>query len=392
MIVDFYLSFEYWLPVIFLSFLCTRFVKARMFDYDFFALLLLTQYIVHSALVFGLFNVFTVFCGIFLVCYLTFRKYKIHLREFGLNTFNHNGFASNIEPAWILISKYYLLIYFSARIFFYPFHFGELLLDDRLSAQHENKLLFFLGLVTTPAIAVFVYFLTLNTSRLSALDFLISAITLIGLLGFGSKAVLAPIVFAYISALSYQSKPILSSYSIIIFLIIIFSGTLYVLGIYFPALSYSSIFNLILYRLASNTDSLEYIFSLNIDPGEYPYGGVIGLFPYIFKLLGFAYDYSPGVWLHGLRYDNWDGYGPNPGIFMDYFGNFRWVGLIFAPLFGFFMLRLKCAKNSIGFAFMSILPIAFTDFPMYSIALIFWSLVLIALYFVILFKKSLLKE
>jgi hypothetical protein len=96
-------------------------------------------------------------------------------------------------------------------------------------------------------------------------------------------------------------------------------------------------------RVINNIDVLNYIDELGPGKAEdYPYASVFyPLWP--FYQMTQTEFLVPGVWLHGMLYNDWRGYGPNPTFIGDLLLGSNYAGLLFAPLFG---VLLRVANSS----------------------------------------------
>ena len=376
MISEFLTEWWYWVPLIFGVGSICYFFKITVFDFRFMILIILGQYAIHSLLAFGLRSVISGFCLSFLFVFLISNHiFGGPRKKSDLPEVSAPGI---IDADWIYFSKMYLVLYYSARLIYYPFFSGELLLDERLAAQQQNQLIFNLGLAVQPAIAACMYYWFI-CKRFGLSDWAVVFLCVVGGLGSGSKASVIPLFLTYIGVSSYLGmKPFLNPLVLVSGAVV--SGVAVIaLFRFFPGLDFEGIASLVGYRLAANTDSLEYIYSTGINPSEYPFSGFGALFPDISKRFGFIFEYPPGVWLHGIRFGNWDGFGPNSGIVMDYFGNLGWPGLMVGCLLGagvaFFSKRLTAVRCS----FLSILSFAVVDVGVFEVAILFWFGVFIAL-------------
>lgn len=372
LISDFYASISYWLFLAFLLLLSQSLTRSRFLDFEFFILMLLSQYAMHSTLAFGFFSSTSLFCILFFFSYLIsrmnikwgFRKYYHFASQHKLTT--------NFDAIYIVGAKYFLIFYFLLRILYYPYMLTELSLENRLAASEENRLLFFMGIAVTPAITTCIYYWIKNQWNLKWHDYTAIFFTLIGLLGAGSKGVLLPFILAYFGVASYLGIRWWREKSILFSALIVVAITFYALNIFFPEMSGIDIIKLIGLRLASNTDSIEYLLILNISPSDYPYSGLGALLPYLTKFFGHQYEFSPGVWLHGQLYGVWTGYGPNSGIVMDYYGNLGWFGLLVPVLAGSMARILNKQMSAFGCSIYSIIPLAFSDVTLFAIPFIVW--------------------
>ena len=377
MIIDLAFDSYFWLSLAGLLIGGCWIISARPMDFPFFVVLVLSQYAVHTWLAFGLNNPLTVFSFLFLIVFLAAAG-----RGKSATVALHPLTA--MERDWIALAKAYLFLYYSARLIFYPFMGGELLLDERLAAQQRNPLIFTLGLAVQPALAAFMYSWVRPGGRFSKLDLIILFLVALGLVGSGSKGGVITFVLTYLGVASYLERQVLRDKKIVLAGATVIGLTVYVLTRLFPDAELSGIGLLIVYRLAANTDSVEYLYNDGINPGDYPYAGVGALFPMLFKRVGYAFEYPPGVWLHGTRFGDWSGFGPNPGILMDYYGNLGWFGLAAALGIGLYVHRARLSRSVVGCSFLAAALMLVVDVGIFDITVIVWG----GLYLLLCLKHS----
>jgi len=329
--------------------------------------LVLCQYVLHSLLAFGpshpVFGFCLTFLGLFSVAAYSGR----------------DPVAPRATPAdrrlshrWAVVAQWYLIVYYAVRLAVYPFFSGELLLDDRLAGQQDNQIVFTLGLAVQPALAAFMYARMTSSRRSNWFDWATFAIVAVGLLGAGSKASVIPLVLVYLGVSSYLQRSISQQKAALIAIAAATLLAFYALSIFFPELEPEQILALVQNRLAANTDSLEYLSAIGVDPSAFPFSGPGALLPVIAKRFGFTMDYPPGVWLHGARFGDFSGYGPNAGIVMDYFGNLSWFGLLAAPLLGRYVRACRDQLTIVRCSFLSIAYIAVVDIGIFDIPAFVW--------------------
>ena len=373
MIVEFAFEWYFWVGLISLAAVGSWLISARLLDFPFFVVLVLGQYVLHTGIAFGLAHSLTAFSILFFIILLACAG-----RPGAVGNAAPRPLVG-IESDWIVVAKAYLLLYYAARLAFYPFMGGELLLDERLVAQQDNPLIFTLGLAVQPALAACIYSWIALGKRLSGLDVLIILLVLLGLLGSGSKGGVITLILTYLGVASYLGQKVLRSKWVVLAGVAIIGLTLYVLTRLFPDVELSSIGMLIIYRLAANTDSVEYLVLGDINPQAYPFAGIGALFPMIFKRLGYVFEYPPGVWLYGMRFDDWSGFGPNPGILMDYFGNLGWFGLLAAVGIGLYVRKARRRISVVGCSFLAMALMLVVDVGIFNVGIIVWGSVYILL-------------
>ena len=264
------------------------------------------------------------------------------------------------------------------------------MLDERLAAQQDNRVLFFLGLAVGPAIAATIFSWLANGRRkFNGFDWLILFLMGYGVLASGSKAALIPVVISYFGVRIYlgeRAPPI--SYIVIALIALGLLTSILLLRSFFPELSTTEVLALLQYRIAANTDVLEYLYVLEMRPQDFPFAGFGALAPMFSKLIGYPFEFNAGTWLHGARFGDWSGFGPNSGPVMDYYANFGWFGLCAAILIGIAMRAAVAARNVIGCSALSLIPMSLLDSAMLTIALATWFGIYLVLRVTITFRLS----
>lgn len=365
MISEFVTEWFYWLPLIALTAIAARLLGARLFDFQFLIVLLLAQYVVHSVIAFGATSRIAIFCTLFFLLFMAFSLP-------GAAMPSRTPPLRRIDVRWIQVAKLYLVLYYLSRLILYPYLSGEFLIDVRLEAQQENPLLFTLGLAVQPALAACVYSWFTSTHKLSLLDKATIVIVAIGLLGSGSKAAVLPMILVYVGVASYLGRSALQNRTALALIAAAVGLTLFALSQLFPDLAVSDIALLMQYRIAANTDNLEYLLVIDLDPNQYPFSGVGALFPLISKRFGYGFEFPPGAWLHGMRFGDWSGFGPNSGIVMDYLGNLGWFGLAAAAALGAYVRKVRDRIGPIHCSFLSVAYIVVIDIGIFDVSLIVW--------------------
>lgn len=396
MLEDIFLSPFYWASFALLMAMGVLLMRARILDFKFISLGFISQYVVHSVMAFGVFSQIAVFCILFwllfigtltpwvqrqtrtLAAFLAGRSDPIaRLTETVIEKDTAwRARVAGVEKWWVLAAKWFLLVYWTCRLISYPYIAGELDLSVRLEAGHDNRVLFFLGLAVFPAIAACVSVWIQKGYRFRVLDYAVLAVVVVGYLGTGSKVAILPVILIFFGAISFFRKPLREMR---LWLLLAGVGGV-VIGIryifFFPSTGLLELAQQALYRFVANTDSLEYLVAVGKAPGEYPFAGVGALAPMFLKPFGLSYDYSPGVWLHGSRFDQWAGFGPNPGLVMDYFGNLGWWGLLIPIFAGLYMLGWMRVGGAIGCSFTAITYQLFVDVTLFDVPFVFWAAVL----------------
>ena len=341
MIEDIYLRPAYWLLLASIMLVCYKAIDFHFFDFKFLIALYISQYITHITLVYGLSNYF-----IFCVLFLLFLIFGYHVfAELPNIVLLPIAQREHLHRRLIWICKAVLVSYYTFRLATYPVFSGAFDIGARLAQQQESRLLFFLSLVMFPLFVACVYDWSLK-KRLSFTDWFVLLITTLGILSGGSKASIAPLLIAYLGVSSYLGRQIRLSPFIIIAGSAAGLTLIAILEYYFPFLSTSEIADMMLYRVVANTDNIEFLYQLNLDPAQYPFAGAISIIPFVGKYLGASIEYPVGVWLYGLRYGDWSGFGPNSGFLIEQYGNMGFLGV----LSGFFLgvvVRWACRLNSV---------------------------------------------
>lgn len=386
MIADIASSGFYWCVFFFVFLSCYRILGVKPLDFKFFAILFISQYTAHASYAFlDKRPSIAIFCALFAIIFAT--AYRINIRTVTLGDFSfYKANSDSIDKSWILFCKLYIFIYFGIKLATSPFSTGELLLDDRLAAQQENRIVFMMGIATFPTMVACMYDWIARRFKLKIFDVLLICMIILGLIGSSSKGALLPIVLAYFGVASYMNTRLIPKKYLISLLALLMLGSFVLLKSFFPLLDGAAILELIAFRIVANTDSLEYLYVLNADPDSYPFAGIGALIPVLTKQLGYVYSYPPGVWLHGLRYDVWDGFGPNSGIVMDYFANLSWFGLSFAAVIAFYLRFHNRLCSVIGCSFASLTYLAFVDIGLFDVSFLFC----LAVFFAIVFCHFLL--
>lgn len=390
-IEDIYLNPSYW--ILFVGLLGVGYAVSRVkpLDFAFVGLAYLAQFVAHSLFAFGIASQLFWFCTAFFAFFIA--TLNPRLSPFRSDSLTGRRVSSRVrtrlasirdrirEPdeVWILLAKIYLIIYSALRLSTYPWLGGALDIAARLDASQENRLVFFLGLALLPAIAAASTQWLRRAYRFGVIDALAIVGVILALAVSGSKATLLPAVLTIVGAAYFTRRPLRSGR-----VLGVLASVALVLGVvgYAVAVGASrltSAFDALLYRVAANTDSLAYLLALDQAPSNYPFAGFGALVPSLFKRLGYTYDYSPGVWLQGSLYGQWEGYGPNPGIVMDYFANLGWLGVLAAIFVALYFLASRWLGGAIGAAFGSITYLAFVDITLFESAFALWVAVLIVL-------------
>lgn len=323
MIQDIYLDPIYWLLFLIGMFVFRAAVGFRILDFKFIISMYLAQYLAHLILVFGLSN-YLVFCSLFFVAFIL----GYHAYAMVPNLVLIRGAArDDIDKRVVSISKLFLFSYYTWRISTVPIWLGALDLATRLQKQQENRALFFLGIVMVPLFVAFMYD-CVRRGKFGWSDRLLIVITALGALSSGSKITILPLILSYIGVSAYLGRRIRLSPRVIVGIGAGIATIFVTLLMYFPFLSLGEILDMMLYRVVANTDNLEYLYTSNLAPNQYPFSGLVSFIPFVSKFFGAEIDYPYGVWLHGMRFGDWTGFGPNAGFLVEQYGNLSWGGLI----------------------------------------------------------------
>ena len=144
-----------------------------------------------------------------------------------------------------------------------------------------------------------------------------------------SKASVLPIMLSFIFIYGDRIKII----NFILFVVLSISITIALITPMFNDLDYHQVSEIALTRVLGNVDVLDYIDELNIKFGDYKNSSIFYIFWPFFQF--FEQDFViPGIWLHGMVYDNWQGFGPNPTFLVDLIIAPFGLGIVLAPFFG----------------------------------------------------------
>jgi hypothetical protein len=372
MIADVYLDPVYWLIFLATLGLYRVVIGFKILDFKFIIGMYLSQYVAHLTLVFGL-SSYLVFCTLFTVAFtLGYHGYAT-----APNLILNRGAARHdVDESVVRISKFILFAYYTWRIASVPVLLGALDLAARLQRQQENRAIFFLGIVMVPLFVAFMYD-CVRKEKFGWMDWLLIAVTAVGALSTGSKITVLPLILSYIGVSSYLGRRIPINPWVVAGFLATCATLVFTLVMYFPMLSFDEIFDLMLYRVVANTDNIEYLYALNLTPDQYPFSGAVSFVPFISKYLGAEIDFPYGVWLHGMRYGDWTGFGPNAGFLVEQYGNLGWSGLVVGVVLGALVrwtLRVHSAYRVMILSFSYTLLVESTVFFM---NLIFCSFVLI---------------
>lgn len=323
MIEDIYLDPIYWLIFILAMAFFRAAVGFTALDFKFIIGMYLSQYVAHLALVFGL-SSYLIFCTLFFAAFVAGYQGGVLIPNLVLI---RGASQAVIDKRLVSISKFILFAYYIWRIGSVPIWLGALDLAARLQRQQENRALFFLGIVMVPLFVAFMYD-CVRKGRVGWSDRLLIVVAALGSLSTGSKATILPLILSYIGVSAYLGRRIPISPRVVAGIFLGVATILLALLMYFPLLSPGEILDMMLYRVVANTDNLEYLYALDVAPGQYPYSGVVSFVPFLSKMFGAEIDYPYGVWLHGMRFADWTGFGPNAGFLVEQYGNLGWAGLL----------------------------------------------------------------
>ncbi|MFM2343383.1 MAG: hypothetical protein RLZZ592_3036 [Pseudomonadota bacterium] len=344
--------------------------RARQFDFNFVLLAVVSQYVAHIAVLYFTYGTLLevlVFAVSFLVLYLI--SYHAAMAWPMPNIVLRSKDVRDMGRWWTQACKCYVIVYFGAKLATSPSWGGELDLAERLSAQNENRMLFFIGFAVFPSLVGCMHDWVVRASRRSWLDRAVMIVLVAGLLGSSSKGALLPLLLAYFGVVSAASLPSKGAGYVYGGLVVIASASVLVLLSMFPALDLTDVLYMMFYRVVANTDSMEYLHDTGLRPEDFPFAGPGALMPFAAKLFGYRFDYPAGVWLHGVRFGVWDGFGPNSGIVMDYYANLGLWGMLAGALLGGYTGLLRRLGGPIGLSFLSIGYLAVVDLLMFEVAL-----------------------
>lgn len=353
-------------------------LRLKVLDFRFIGLVYLCQYFVHTTIATGP-STITKFATLFWLCFLLgaclvpFLGKRLAARraDRGDPTAARRSMDTiSLGHIWVLLSRLFLTLYWSVHLIELPPHFGAVDIAQRLSERHADVLISFSGALVLPALTACMWVWLQRGYRLRWFDLIPLGLSLIGMLGSDSKVSVLPLLLAFAGVAVMRRKPLRELRP---HLVLAGIGAL-VLGIrlvlYYPGGNPVVAINAIAYRLAANTDSVDYLIRSGLQPSDYPFAGLPALIPFISKRLGWPYPYGPGVWLYGVTTGNYAGYGPNPGILMDWFANVGWFGLLAALTLGAAGTRLSRGKTAVAASLLAVLWQGFVDIQILELALI----------------------
>ena len=366
----------YWLAVVLLTVGASVLTRARPLGFRFVVIVLLAQYLVHAAVAFGPGDLVTLFCfGGFAIFVAGSLPVVSELVARRINPLLHGQRFRHFDAFWFHGSRLFLIGYWAARLIAYPATTGDLDLAQRLDAQQQARVLFFLGQVTLPAVAGCMAVWLRRGRRLTWLDLLTVVLTVAALAVSDSKATILPVLLAFFGAMEMSGRRMREFKAFLIPGIALIALALVRLVIFFPGKDPWSIAQTMLYRVAANTDSLEYLKVVGARPQDFPFAGPAALLPYITKWFGFRYDYSPGTWLYGARYGDFSGFGPNSGPVVDYLGNLGIAGLLVVLLAALVLGSLRRIGAAVAVSAASMVYLAFIDVTIFDLPVLFWGAV-----------------
>jgi hypothetical protein len=320
---DIYLNPVYWLLFAGVMALGRLAIGYRILDFKFILWVYLSQYIAHVTLAFGL-SQYLIFCVLFLTAFILGYRGFQNLPNLVLY---RTAARDDVERRLVLICKVILLTFYSWRLSSVPIWTGAFDLAARLALQNESRAGFFLGLVMLPLFVGFLYD-CVRKGRFGWADWSLIVISALGALTNGSKITILPLILSYIGVGTYLGRRISLSPLLVVSAAVAGAVMVFTLSNFFPTLSSGEILDLLLYRIVANTDNIEYLYTLDVTPDQYPFAGAVSFIPFLSKYLGAQIDFPYGVWLHGMRYAEWAGYGPNAGFLIEQYGNLGWGGLV----------------------------------------------------------------
>lgn len=391
MIADLYLNPLYWLSLGLIVAASAVLTRSRVLSFPFVLIVFAAQYVCHAFAAFGATSDISWFTIAFLLALIVglapqLVRHPVRWLREGDRTRSVRfpapairSFVRGEEGTWILVSKLYLMVFGIVRLSTYPWLGGELDLVARLEASTDNRWGFLLGLAVVPPIAAVATQWLRRGYRLGVIDYLVCGLAGAAILVSGSKATLLPALLAVVGAAYLTAHPLRRRR---FFWILGCIGAAITVGGYWISVAASGFVGALgqlAYRIAANTDSLEYLAALGVHPSDFPFAGIGALAPTLLKALGGTYDYSPGVWLHGERFGQWQGFGPNPGLVLDYFGNLSWIGVIAGAGIGLLCWTSTRVGGAVGASFAATCYLAVVDITLFEAAFGVWFVVLICI-------------
>jgi hypothetical protein len=384
MIEDLVLNPSYWIIVIATLLFCRAVVKFRILDFKFLVCLLLSQYVAHVGLIFGL-SVYLVFCLLFIIAFVGGYHFYALLPNL---TLDRSGDCLDVDKWVVRLSKIFLVSYSSWRLMNVPILSGPLDLALRLQLQHESRVAFFLSVVMLPPFVACMFY-WLRERRFGWTDWVVLVLTVLGSLTSGSKVSILPLVLIYVGVRSYLGRYLKVNLWLMAGVVVAGSVFIVMLQSYFPMLTAGEIAGLLLYRIVANTDNLEYLYVTNLEPDQYPFSGPISLLPFVSKQLGVQIDYPYGVWLHGMRYGDWSGFGPNAGFLIEQFGNLNWAGVLVGAAHGALVRWTVRAQSVFRVMILSFCHVLLIESTTFFLNYFFCLLILLVAWVIARFNKGL---
>jgi hypothetical protein len=369
MIEDLVLNPIYWIILFATLLLFRAAIRFRVFDFTFVICLLFSQYVAHLILIFGI-STYLLFCLLFIIAFVSgYHGYALLPNL----TLDRSANRPDVDRWVARLSKLILVAYYSWRLMNVPILSGPLDLALRLQLQQESRVAFFLGVVMLPPFVACMFY-WLRERRFGWTDGLVVLLAILGSLSSGSKASILPLVLTYVGVRSYLGL----HFRVNLWLIagVAAAGIVFTVMLltFFPLASAGDIGQLLLYRVVANTDNLEYLYAADLEPSQYPFSGPIALVPFVSKALGAQIDYPYGVWLHGMRYGDWSGFGPNAGFVIEEFGNLSWAGVFVGAALGALVRwtgRAQSAIRVMVLSFCQVLLVESTTFILNLILCLF---------------------
>jgi hypothetical protein len=369
---EIYLNPVYWLLFIAAMALGRLAIGYRILDFKFIICLYLSQYIAHVTLAFGLSN-YLIFCVLFVAAFIFGYRGFEHLPNLVLY---RTAARDDVERRLVLICKVILLTYYSWRLSSVPIWTGAFDLAARLALQNESRAAFFLGIVMLPLFVAFL-FDCVRKGKFGWADWLLIIISALGALTTGSKITIVPLILSYIGVGAYLGRRISLSPWLVVSSAVAGAVIVFTLSNFFPMLSSGEILDLLLYRVVANTDNIEYLYILDVTPDQYPFSGAVSFIPFVSKYLGAEIDFPYGVWLHGMRYADWAGYGPNAGFLIEQYGNLGWGGLIVGLGLGMLVRWAERVRTAFRAMILSFAYTLLVESTMFFISFFFCLLILV---------------
>lgn len=393
MISEIIVSPLYWSTFTFFILIFSWMLRAKFLDPNFLISLNFAQisaHILYLSFIKDVFYDLLLFNFVFILSFFLGWLYGHKVLMFSKSNYSTNVNYDSDKLYRFNKSLYILSVAFSFVLIFIMFKFGVhefyILSDfDRISTAREMGIVRYLLWIQNVLVGIILLNFKENIILNSLLLFLLSIFSLFG----GSKAGLLIIFLTFVAIKSWRKEKL----NIIIYLIlgfaIIFLPVFFIKERFY-GLDILDIYLLLIFRIVGNSDALENLYVSMANLKDYPYSGLSQLIDPILKALKVGgFEYAPGVWLHGIAYNRWEGLGPNPTYIVEFYqANIFVTSYLISFLLGFLLakiLKYKGTSNYSVFILWIIYPSIFRDISYFWITFLISSFLIVLAY--ILFIK-----